>query len=99
MHRRAQTLLGTGYVGLSPLVKPAAPRPGPVLSPASAEVLACLTPAERMVAVHLAQGLSNKEIAAALGRALPTVKHQVSAAMRKLRVQSRYQLIVRLLRS
>lgn len=36
--------------------------------------------------------------AAALGRAEPNIKHQVSAAMFKLRVQSRRQLIVRLLR-
>jgi DNA-binding NarL/FixJ family response regulator len=57
-----------------------------------------LTLAESRVALLVAQGLSNKEIAAALGRAEPTVKHQISAAMRKLGVQSRCQLIVRLLR-
>ncbi len=61
------------------------------------ELLARLTPAERLVAVHVAQGLCNKEISTALGRAEPTIKHQVSAAMHKLGVQSRCQLIVRLL--
>jgi DNA-binding NarL/FixJ family response regulator len=60
-------------------------------------LLGRLTPAERLVTVHMAQGLSNKEIAAALGRAEPTIKHQISASMRKLGVQSRCQLIVRLL--
>jgi two-component system response regulator DevR len=61
------------------------------------ELLFRLTPAERLVVIHVAQGLSNKEISSALNRAEPTVKHQVSSAMRKLGVQSRCQLIVRLL--
>lgn len=56
-----------------------------------------LTPAERLVAAHVAQGLSNKEISSALGRAEPTIKHQLASACRKLGVQSRCQLIVRLL--
>lgn len=57
-----------------------------------------LTAAERLVAVHVAQGLSNKEIASLLSRAEPTVKNHVASALRKFRVQSRCQLIVRLLR-
>ena len=61
------------------------------------DLLDRLTPAERLVAVHVAQGLSNKEISSAIGRAEPTIKHQISAAMQKLGVQSRCQLIVRLL--
>jgi DNA-binding NarL/FixJ family response regulator len=61
------------------------------------DLLGRLTPAERLVAVHVAQGLSNKEIAAALGLAEPTIKHQLSSSMRKLGVQGRCQLIVRLL--
>ena len=64
----------------------------------SIKLLSRLTPAVRLAAVHVAQGLSNKEIAAALGRAEPTVKHQISSAMRQLGVQSRCQLIVLLLR-
>ncbi len=61
------------------------------------QILSVLTPAERLVAIHVAQGLSNKEISSVLGRAEPTIKHQISAAMQKLGVQSRCQLIVRLL--
>lgn len=38
-------------------------------------MLAALTPAEQLVAVHMARGLSNKEISAAFGRAGPTIKH------------------------
>jgi two-component system nitrate/nitrite response regulator NarL len=61
------------------------------------ELLASLTPAERVVVEHVAAGFSNKEIASALDRAEATIKHQVSAAMRKFHVQSRCQLIVRIL--
>lgn len=59
---------------------------------------ASFTPAERQVSDLVCQGLSNKEIAAALGRAHATVRHQLSSAMRKLGVPSRCGLIVRLLR-
>jgi DNA-binding NarL/FixJ family response regulator len=61
------------------------------------ELLAALTPAERQVAIQVAQGKPNKEIAAALHRAEPTIKHQIAAAMRKLGARSRCELIVRLL--
>lgn len=54
---------------------------------------AVLTPAEARVCELLLQGLSDKEIAAALGRALPTVKHQVSSILRKHGVPSRARLI------
>jgi DNA-binding NarL/FixJ family response regulator len=60
-------------------------------------ILGSLTAAEAKVALLVSQGLSNKEISAAIGRAEATIKHQISAAMRKLGVQSRCQLIVRLL--
>jgi DNA-binding NarL/FixJ family response regulator len=59
--------------------------------------LADLTPAELHVAGLVAEGLSNKEVSTALGRAESTVKHQVAAAMRKLGLQSRCQLIVLML--
>lgn len=52
-----------------------------------------LTPAERLVAVHLVQGLSNKEIAALLGKAEPTVKHHVSAILDTAGVESRCRFI------
>ena len=63
----------------------------------SLHLLSQLTPAERLVALHEAQGMSNKEICSALGRAGPTVKHQLASIMRKLGVTSRCRLIVRLL--
>jgi DNA-binding NarL/FixJ family response regulator len=44
----------------------------------------------------LLQGLSNKEIAAALGKAEATVKHQVSSILVKHAVPSRARLIARL---
>lgn len=56
-------------------------------------LLAELTPAERLVAVHVADGLSNKEIAVLLGKAEPTVKHQVSAILRVSRAGSRTRFI------
>lgn len=52
-----------------------------------------LTPAEQEVLTHLLAGLSNKEIAAALHKAEPTVKHQVSSILRKHAVPSRARLI------
>ena len=60
----------------------------PVRPPACA-----LTRAERTVFDLLCSGCSNKEIAAALGKAEPTVKHQVSSILRKAGVQSRCQLL------
>lgn len=56
-------------------------------------LLTDLTPAERLVAVHLAAGLSNKEIASVLGKAEPTVKHQVSAILRTSKAGSRCRFI------
>lgn len=53
-----------------------------------------LSPAEQVVAAHLNQGLSNKEIARALGKSEFTVKHQVSSILRKLGVPSRIRLMV-----
>jgi DNA-binding CsgD family transcriptional regulator len=52
-----------------------------------------LSPAERVVAMQVAQGLSNREIAAALGKSEFTVKHQVSAILKKLGVPTRGRLI------
>jgi DNA-binding NarL/FixJ family response regulator len=58
--------------------------------------LQALSPAERAVAVYLAQGLSNREIAAALGKSEATVKHQVSACLAKSGVPTRGRLIAML---
>ena len=55
-----------------------------------------LTPAEREVLGHLLTGLSNKEIASVLNKAEPTVKHQVSACLRKFGLSSRMRLMAAL---
>jgi DNA-binding NarL/FixJ family response regulator len=57
-------------------------------------VLAGLSPAERVVAMQVAQGLTNKEIARVLGKSEITVKHQVSSILAKLGVATRGRLIV-----
>ena len=85
--------LRTPPAGLSAGRSPDRPR----LSPAAEKTLACLSPAEQRVTELVVQGLSNKEIAAALNRAEPTIKHQLASTLRKFGVQSRCQLIVRLL--
>ena len=59
-------------------------------------VLGELSPAERRVLVFICAGYSNKEIAAELGRAEPTIKHQVSACLRKMGQPSRARLIASL---
>ena len=52
-----------------------------------------LTQAELRVLALVRQGLSNKEISRALGRAEPTIKHQISACLKKYQVPSRSRLI------
>jgi DNA-binding CsgD family transcriptional regulator len=55
-----------------------------------------LTPAELDVLAWVCAGYSNKEIAAGLGKAEPTVKHQVSACLRKFGLPSRMRLMAAL---
>lgn len=57
-----------------------------------------LTRAEQAVFVLLCAGHSNKEIAAALGKAGSTIKNQVASIFRKYRVASRAQLFASLLK-
>lgn len=52
-----------------------------------------LSPAERAVTAHLCRGLSNREIAAVLGKSPATVKNQVSTILGKLRVPTRTRLL------
>ncbi|MDB6127996.1 MAG: hypothetical protein JWM35_1892 [Verrucomicrobia bacterium] len=52
-----------------------------------------LTAAEHVVASCLSRGLSNREIAMALGKSEATVKNQVSACLRKCGVPTRARLI------
>ncbi len=56
-------------------------------------LLTMLTPAERAVTMHVRMGLSNKEIAAALGKSPATVKAQVASILRKLDMPTRCRLI------
>ena len=55
--------------------------------------LRMLSPAERVVTAHLCRGLSNREIAAVLGKSPATVKNQVSAILGKIGVPTRTRLI------
>ena len=55
-----------------------------------------LTPAEQRVLAYVCAGYSNKEIASFLGKAEPTVKHQVSACLRKFGLSSRMRLMAAL---
>jgi pimeloyl-ACP methyl ester carboxylesterase/DNA-binding CsgD family transcriptional regulator len=67
-------------------------RPATDLAPVNFDEL---TPRERQVLERLAEGLSNREIAAQLDVAEKTVRNQVSAIFDKLGVATRAQAIVR----
>lgn len=54
---------------------------------------ATLSPAERAVTAHLCRGLSNREIAAVLGKSPATVKNQVATILGKIGVPTRTRLI------
>jgi DNA-binding NarL/FixJ family response regulator len=51
-----------------------------------------LTKAEKAVAAHLLEGLSNREIAKARGTSVRTIANQVAAIFRKLKVTARVEL-------
>jgi len=67
---------------------------GPDRSPPAAD-LEALSGAEREVARSLVRGLTNAEIARALGKSEHTVTHQIGSVFRKLRVGSRAELVAR----
>jgi DNA-binding NarL/FixJ family response regulator len=67
--------------------------PRPVTPPPTREAI---TPAEQRVLSYVCAGYSNKEIALFLGKAEPTVKHQVSACLRKFGLSSRTRLMAAL---
>lgn len=64
------------------------------LAPVRAPALAELTPREREILCHLAEGQSNKVIARNLGISDGTVKLHVKAILRKLAVHSRVEAAV-----
>ena len=53
-----------------------------------------LSPAEAKVVAQLSRGLTNKEIARALGKSPATIKNQLVNVYRKLGVHSRIRLMV-----
>ncbi|GHA90893.1 response regulator transcription factor [Modicisalibacter luteus] len=65
-------------------------------TPASNSVLSCLTERECDVALAVAAGKSNKEVANELGIAERTVKTHLGAVFRKLGLRDRMQLAVTL---
>ena len=67
--------------------------PRPVSAP---PIPARLTAAEEQVLAYVCAGYSNKEIGKFLGKAEPTVKHQVSACLRKFGLSSRTRLMAAL---
>ena len=65
------------------------------LGSAPAHATPALTPRERAVLEHLAQGLGNKQIAAALGITERTVKFHVSSVFTKLGATNRTEAVTR----
>lgn len=63
---------------------------------ADMQILACLTARERDVALAVAAGNSNKEVARKLDITERTVKAHLGAVFRKLRVRDRMQLVLTL---
>ena len=68
--------------------------PRPVVP--AAPTLEPLTTAEQGVLAYVCAGYSNKEIAAFLDKAEPTVKHQVSSCLRRFGLSSRMRLMAAL---
>jgi DNA-binding NarL/FixJ family response regulator len=60
-----------------------------LLGPRRDDVLTALTPREQEVAVLIAQGLANKQIALRLGITTPTVKDHVHRILQKTGLQNR----------
>ena len=87
-----------GGIVIDPRVAGVALRAAAFVPEAEPDELAALTRAERAVAVEVAAGRSNREIAAALVLAEGTVKNHVSALLRKLSARDRTALALLLSR-
>ena len=75
----------------------------PVHAPVAAEAEpaptpAVLSPRERQIASAVAEGMSNRDIAAALGITEQTVKNHLTAIFTKMKVTSRLQLALSVLK-
>jgi len=70
--------------------------PDPAFSPNQGEsalaALACLTPAEREIALLAAEGHTNRQIGRRLSRAVPTIKMHLRSVFKKLAVTNRTRL-------
>ena len=62
-----------------------------IRSPSTADRLGALTAQERRILDHLAEGMTNREIAEKLGTVEKTVKNHVSTILRKLELDNRTQ--------
>lgn len=62
-----------------------------IRSPSTADRLATLTAQESRILDHLAEGLSNRDIAGKIGTTEKTVKNHVSIILRKLELENRTQ--------
>jgi DNA-binding NarL/FixJ family response regulator len=82
-----ESLLGRVIKGVSQLPKPS-------VSAASSDRLSGLTEKEREVALHVAKGASNKEIARDLNVSERTIKAHLTTVFEKLGVRDRLQLAV-----
>lgn len=87
-----------GGIVIDPRVAGVALRAAAFVPDAEPDELAALTRAERAVAVEIAAGRSNREIAAALVLAEGTVKNHVTALLRKLSARDRTALALLLSR-
>lgn len=87
-----------GGIVIDPRVAGVALRTAAFAPDAEPDELAALTRAERAVAVEVAAGRSNREIAAALVLAEGTVKNHVTALLRKLSARDRTALALLLSR-
>jgi len=99
MLRQVATVVSNGGLWLGPeLMQRAAIAIGHVLQPAGPgnSLLAGLTQREREVALLVANGAANKEVAQQLDITLRTVKAHMGAIFEKLGVRDRLQLVVTL---
>jgi DNA-binding NarL/FixJ family response regulator len=102
MLRQVALVVSNGGIWLGPdLMHRAAGAVARAAAPASVPgrktvSLAVLTPRERAVAMQVAEGASNKEVARRLDITLRTVKAHLSAIFDKLEVRDRLQLVLAL---